>query len=198
MDQDIGLWIDGLQYVWDEKNKRRLYIVPEHFFLVDKDNKVSRFLRGKELFLFPMPKGCFKQLAAVYTGPLNMAEITKMFGKGSLRMEGNVLNKLRPAKHSGTFWIGQHSRTTIPYIFYGKDPKAVKSPIVDVKSWETYENVWDLQKKKHLSKNQVIQIHTDILQRRGNYKYFWQNFSDKAAMELGRQVSFVSFAFFLL
>ncbi|AHA45915.1 hypothetical protein ISTM_17 [Insectomime virus] len=198
MDQDIGMWIEKLQYVWDEENKKRLYIVPNSFFLVDKENVVSRLSKDKELYLFPMPKDCARNLAAVYTGPLNFEYITRKFGKDSLRMEGRILDRLRNPVHQGTFWIGAHSRTSIPFTFYGKDPKTVKSPLVNTKTREVYDNLWDIQKKKKLRKHEVYKIHSETLERRGDYKYFWQTFTNKSAMELGRQTSFVSFAFFLL
>nr|QZX43910.1 hypothetical protein MarQu_328 [Marseillevirus sp.]WNL50500.1 hypothetical protein MarDSR_461 [Marseillevirus sp.] len=198
MDQDIGLWVDGLQYVWDDKESSRLYIVAKETLVVDSNNRVSRISAGKKLFLFPMPKDCERKLAGVYTGPLNLKEIQKKFGQNSLRMEGQVTFLLKKPKYADTFWFGQHTRTAIPNAFYGKDPKSVKSPIVNTKTWDTFENIWDIQKKKRLTKLQAMQLHQSMIERKGDYKYFWQTFKDKSAMDLGRQISFASFAFFLL
>ncbi|AQQ73803.1 hypothetical protein [Kurlavirus BKC-1] len=198
MDQDIGLWVDGLQYVWDDKESSRLYIVAKETLVVDSNNRVSRISADKKLFLFPMPKDCERKLAGVYTGPLNLKEIQKKFGQNSLRMEGQVTFVLNKPKYTDTFWFGQHTRTAIPNAFYGKDPKSVKSPIVNTKTWDTFENIWDIQKKKRLTKLQAMQLHQSMIERKGDYKYFWQTFKDKSAMDLGRQISFASFAFFLL
>lgn len=199
MDEDIGLWIEGLQYVWDDEKKRRLYIVPKNSFVIDDKNSVTPIRSGKELYLFPMSESCDRNLAMVYTGPLNIKKIHEKFGVNSLRKEGRVSEKLLFPKTFVTFWLGQqHTRTAVPSIFYGKRPETVKSPIVNTNTGQMYENLWELQKKKRLTKSQIVEIHGNILSGRGEYKYFWQSFKDKKAMELGRQISFVSFAFFLL
>ncbi|AEA07235.1 conserved hypothetical protein [Lausannevirus] len=198
MDQNIGLWIDELQYVWDDKQNSRLYIIPKSSFVVDSDNRVARISKDRELYLFPMPQTCERNLARVYSGPLNMKEIYKKYGEGSLRIQGQKASVLKKPKTTDTFWFGQYTRTAIPHIFYGKDPKAVKSPIVNIKTKETFDNIWELQRKKRLTKLQAIETHRSMINRKGDYKYFWQTFQDKKAMELGRQISFVSFAFFLL
>lgn len=201
MDQEIGLWVEKLQYIWLESTLTRLYLMPKNFPVVDDKNKVVRLSKyDGECWLFPTTLDCpSKNLLRVADAwPTTPRTLYKKYGPFSLRMEGKPQKIVKIPRVPELFWMREYHKTPIPQQFVGQNPKDIKSPLVSVRGGETYKNLWDLEAKTKVSRETVAKIHQQTLEGKGPYRYFWQSFKDKQAQKLGKQICLTSFDFWCL
>lgn len=200
MDEKIGYWIKNMSYLWTEGLDQRSYFLPEGTPVVSEKGLPVPLKGEGKFYLFPTKCGRERGLVRART----IKTAGKKLPKGSVfRRNGITIPSPLPVRRHEFYEIlspkgERFIKAAVPQEFIGKDLRKIKTPLTDIETGETFENLWDLQTRKRFSKLDITRVHLLATAGRGRHRYFWSYFTDQTAKLKAKQISLSLFEFFVL